>query len=69
MKLSNQEKRIYNYLLEHHKATAREIIQFTNYPSSKIRDLKKKGIKIETVPIPGRNFEEYVLAENQIILH
>jgi len=65
--LSKQEQRIYDYLLERGQATAREIINFTNYPSSKIRDLKKKGIDIETVPT-DKNWDMYVLKERQLNL-
>lgn len=61
MKLSKQEQKIYDYIVARGKATAREIIQFTNYPSSKIRDLRAKGIEIETVPIEGVNYDMYVL--------
>ena len=65
-KLSEQEQKIYSLLLERGEATARDIIKFTNYPSSKVRDLKKKGIDIETVPIEGVNFDKYVLKERQL---
>ena len=65
--LSKQEQKIYDYLLERGQATAREIINFTNYPSSKIRDLKKKGIDIETVPT-DKNWDMYVLKERQLNL-
>ncbi len=60
MKLSKQEQRIYNLLLERPR-TARELILEggTNYPSSKIRDLKAKGIKIETKSIPNKNYDYY----------
>jgi len=67
-KLSKQEQRIYNYLLERGQATAREIINFTNYPSSKIRDLREKGIDIETVPLTGVNYDMYVLKDKQLSL-
>ena len=67
-KLSKQEQRIYNYLLERGQATAREIINFTNYPSSKIRDLREKGIDIETVPLNGVNYDMYVLKDKQLRL-
>ena len=67
-KLSKQEQRIYNYLLERGQATAREIINFTNYPSSKIRDLREKGIDIETVPLNGVNYYMYVLKDKQLRL-
>lgn len=62
MKLSKQEQRIYN-LLKERPRTAREIIYGggTNYPSSKIRDLKKKGLNIITKPIPNENYNLYEL--------
>lgn len=62
MKLSKQEQRIYN-LLKERPRTAREIIYEggTNYPSSKIRDLKKKGLNIITKPIPNENYNLYEL--------
>jgi len=62
MKLSKQEQRIYN-LLKERPRTAREIIYEggTNYPSSKIRDLKKKGLNIITKPIPSKNYNLYEL--------
>ena len=65
--LSEQEQRIYNYLLIRGEATAREIIQFTNYPSSKVRDLREKGIDIETVPT-DKNWDIYVLKDRQLSL-
>ena len=67
-KLSKQEQKIYDYLLERGQATAREIINFTNYPSSKIRDLREKGIDIETVPLNGVNYDMYVLKDKQLSL-
>lgn len=62
MKLSKQEQRIYN-LLKERPRTAREIIYEggTNYPSSKIRDLKKKGLNIITKPVPNGNYNLYEL--------
>lgn len=64
MKLSKQEQRIYNLLLERPR-TARELILEggTNYPSSKIIDLKAKGIKIETKSIPNKNYGYYEIAQ------
>ena len=63
MNLSKQETRIYNLLQERGSVTAREIILEcgTNYPSSKIRDLKRKGLNIKTEPIPNKNYELYRL--------
>lgn len=63
-KLSKQEQVIFD-LLKEKPRTAREIIYYggTNYPSSKVRDLKSKGIKIETVPQEGKNYDIYRLAE------
>lgn len=60
MKLSKQEQRIYE-LLQEKPRTAREIIYYggTNYPSSKVRDLKKKGINIISKPVPNTNYEIY----------
>lgn len=63
MKLSKQQEKVYNFLLEKKRATAREIISFTNYPSCIIRDLKSKGIKIDTEPIEGKNYRNYILMD------
>ena len=62
MKLSKQEQRIYNLLVERPR-TARELILEggTNYPSSKIRDLKAKGLNIITKSIPNKNYDYYEL--------
>lgn len=64
MKLSKQEQVIFD-LLKEKPRTAREIIYYggTNYASCKIRDLRQKGIKIETVPQEGKNYDIYRLAE------
>ena len=69
MKLSIQQQKVYGYLLTHRQATAREIIQFTNYPSCLIRDLKAKGIEIDTVPIEGKNYDMYVLKQKELTLN
>ena len=64
MKLSKQEQRIYN-LLKEKPRTAREIIYEggTNYPSSKVRDLRGKGINITSKPVPNTNYEIYEVIE------
>lgn len=61
MKLSKQQRKVYDYLSAHERATAREIIYNcgTNYPSSLVRDLRKKGAKILT--IPGKEYDTYQL--------
>ena len=64
MKLSNQQQRVYNVLKRTGEATAREVIAETNYPSSVIRDLRGKGVKIKTVPIEGKNYDKYILVED-----
>lgn len=65
MNLSKQQQKVYNYLKDRGHCTARELIMDcnTNYPSCLIRDLKAKGIKIDTEPIKGVNYEMYVLKE------
>lgn len=62
MKLSKQQQRVYD-LLKQGRTTAREIIFKcgTNYLSCIIRDLKEKGISINTTPIKGENYEFYEL--------
>lgn len=69
MKLSNQEQKIVNLMnSQGGKATARDIIRYTNYPSSKIRDLKKKGMNIITEPVEGKNYEMYVIKEENFFI-
>ena len=63
MKLSKQQQAVFNYIHEHGKATVRELLQFTNYPTSLVRDLKAKGIKIETKSIPNKNYDYYEIAQ------
>ena len=63
--MKGQQKRAYDLLKQRGKVTGRELIFEcgTNYPSCLIRDLRNKGIEIDTEPIPGKNYEMYVLKE------
>ena len=61
MKLSEQQRKVFYYLLDHGRATVRELLPITNYPTCLIRDLKKKGIKIDKVAVPDTNYVEYFL--------
>lgn len=63
MKLSRQQQAVYNYLREHKQATVRELLPYTNYPTSLIRDLKKKGIGIIKGSVPNKNYDYYELAQ------
>ena len=63
--LKGQQKKAYELLMRKGKTTGRELIFEcgTNYPSCLIRDLRNKGIRIDTESIPNKNYELYVLRE------
>lgn len=62
MKLSKQEQKIYNHFLQNgNKATVRELLPYTNYPTSKIRDMRKKGLLFGVEEVEGQNFIRYIL--------
>ena len=63
MKLSTQQLKVYLYLKIYGKATVRELLPITNYPTCIIRDLKKKGINITPHPLEDKNYIEYRLEE------
>ncbi len=63
--LSKQQSKVFNILNRPQGATAREIIEVTNYPSSLIRDLKSKGVKIDSEPIPDKNYIRYFLVKDE----
>ena len=63
MKLSRQQQAVFNYIREHGTATVRELLVYSNYPTSIVRDLKKKGVNIIRESIPNKNYDYYRLAE------
>jgi len=63
MKLSRQQQMIFNYIREHGTATVRELLPYSNYPTSIVRDLKKKGINIIRKSIPNKNYDYYEIAQ------
>ena len=60
-KLSKQQNKILTHLIFYGSATVRELLAYTNYPTSVIRDIKKKGIEIKDRPVKNENYIEYYL--------
>ena len=65
VKLKGQQKKVYDYLVQHGKATHREMVinLWVNYPEKVIELLRGKGINIKTVPVEGQKYYNYVLGE------
>ena len=62
IKLKGQQKKVYDYLVQHGEATIREITinLWVNHPEKIIEILRQKGISIKTVPVEGQRYEKYV---------
>lgn len=62
-KLSKQQQKVYDYIATHNGATVRELLNYTNYPTSVVRDIKAKGFEIKDKPVPNTNYIEYYIPE------